>query len=304
VTVRETFAELVRHPVQCVIVRWHWKSAFISAIVRSLMFFVATLGAGSSRAGRASIVEFLVRVPLVGALASVAQRFRLTEPAWAATAVTTVCLPLVAHAAELAAHTIAGTPRLGTSLPVSIAMSACATTFNLFAMRRGILIVGEGARSLLDDLKALPRLLAAAVLSKDFELPQQVRSIPDIAEVREDPLSVSKDDLSDDVRSRLPPSLADAVDVDKIPLSTRGDASDLVSLTRILSIQKRVVIDADEFTGCQLRSKVAVKRSVQLLAEQGASLFESQRRRPADVIAEGVWNVPVVEVLNKTPDGA
>jgi hypothetical protein len=163
VTVRDTFAELVRHPVQCVVFRWHWKSAVISASVRSLMFFVATLGAGSSRAGRASLVEFLVRVPLVGALASVAQLFRLTEPAWAAAAVTTICLPLVAHAAELAAHAIAGTPRLGTSLLLSIAMSACATTFNLFAMRRGTLIVGAGARSLANDLRALPRLLAAFV---------------------------------------------------------------------------------------------------------------------------------------------
>jgi hypothetical protein len=67
----------------------------------------------------------------------------------------------VAHVAELATHMIAGTPRLRTSLIASIPMSALATAFNLFAMRRGTLIVGDGARSFADDLKSLPRLIRA-----------------------------------------------------------------------------------------------------------------------------------------------
>jgi hypothetical protein len=37
------------------------------------------------------------------------------------------------------------------------------TSFNLFAMRRGALIVGEGAHSLLADLRRLPRLIVAFV---------------------------------------------------------------------------------------------------------------------------------------------
>jgi len=135
----------------------------MSATFRGLVFFLANLSAGPSRASRASVVEFALRVPLVGMLASVTQLFRLTEPAWAAAIVTTVCLPLIAHAAELAAHSIAATPQLWISLLVSVAMSAWATAFNLFAMRRGILIVGEGGRPFADDMKALPRLVAAFV---------------------------------------------------------------------------------------------------------------------------------------------
>ena len=162
-TLREAFTELARHPVRHVIFRWHWKSAVMSAIARGLLFFVANLAAGPGRAGRASILEFALRVPLVGTLAAVTQLFRLAEPAWAAAIVTTTALPLVAHAVELATHGIAGTPRLRASLLASVVMSVIATAFNLFAMRRGTLIVGDGGRSLGEDLKSLPRLIAAFV---------------------------------------------------------------------------------------------------------------------------------------------
>ena len=164
-TLRQACTELLRHPVRHVILRWHWKSALMSAIVRGLLFFAANMGAGPWRASRASIVEFALRVPLVGTLAAVTQLFRLADPAWATAVVTTTALPLVAHAAELLAHTIAGTPRLATSLLASVTMSVVATTFNLFAMRRGTLLVGDGARPLAADLKELPRLIKLFVMT-------------------------------------------------------------------------------------------------------------------------------------------
>ena len=162
-TLRETCGELARHPVKHVIFGWHWKNAVMSAVTHRLLFFVANLAAGPGRASRAAIVEFALRMPLVGLLAAVTQLFRLAEPAWAAAAVTVTVLPLAAHIAELATHVAAGTPQLRTSLIASIAMSAVATAFNLFAMRRGTLIVGDGARSLADDLSSLPRLIGAFV---------------------------------------------------------------------------------------------------------------------------------------------
>jgi hypothetical protein len=165
VTLPEACTELVRHPVRYVILRWNWKSALMSAIVRALLFFAANVGAGPWQASRASVVEFALRVPLVGTLASVTQLFRLADPAWATALVAMAVLPLVAHAVELMTHTIAGTPRLRTSLLASVTMSAVATTFNLFAMRRGTLLVGDDARSLVADVKDLPRLIRLFVMT-------------------------------------------------------------------------------------------------------------------------------------------
>ena len=68
------------------------------------------------------------------------------------------------HLAELAAHWIARTPELGDSMRASVALSVLSTFFSLFAMRRGVMIVGSGALSFGDDLKRLPRLVLDFVL--------------------------------------------------------------------------------------------------------------------------------------------
>jgi hypothetical protein len=70
-------------------------------------------------------------------------------------------LPALGHAGEFIVHWSAGTPRLGASVAASVAFSVLTTSFNVFAMRRGALVVGDGAQSLLSDLRRLPRLFAS-----------------------------------------------------------------------------------------------------------------------------------------------
>jgi hypothetical protein len=40
----------------------------------------------------------------------------------------------------------------------SVGLTAFSTLFHLFAMRRGLLVVGDGAGSLVEDLKRMPRV--------------------------------------------------------------------------------------------------------------------------------------------------
>jgi hypothetical protein len=156
--------ELIRHPVRRVIHRWHWKSAMLSAIIRSSLFFVTNLADGPRLATRATLVEFALRIPLVGILAAVTQAFGGAEPPWAAAVVATALLPALAHLAELAAHWMARTPELGVSMRASVALSVLSTVFSLFVMRRGVMIVGGGSLSFRDDLKRLPRLVLDFIL--------------------------------------------------------------------------------------------------------------------------------------------
>jgi len=160
-TVRQAIAELVDHPARCVIHRWHWKSTVMSAVIRSLLFFATNVSAGASHARRAAAVEFVLRLPMVGVLAAVAQTLRHVEPTWVAVLATAIALPLTAHAAEWLVHWSAGTPALGVTLLASGALSAVATTFTMFAMRRGVFIVGEESRPFRDDLGRLPGVIAA-----------------------------------------------------------------------------------------------------------------------------------------------
>jgi hypothetical protein len=76
-----------------------------------------------------------------------------------------VLLPLVAHSVELGVHWLRGTPNLAASIGASIAFTAVSTAFNLFAMRRGALIIGSGSEPLWRDLARMPSLLTAFLLS-------------------------------------------------------------------------------------------------------------------------------------------
>jgi hypothetical protein len=161
-TVCEVSVDLLRHPR--VVHRWHWKSALLSAIIRGSLFFATNVVDGPRLATRATLVEFALRVPLVGILAAVTQAFGAAEPPWAAAIVATALLPGIALLAELSAHWMAGTPELGASIQASVAMSVVSTVFSLFATRRGVMIVGDGSRSFGDDLKRLPRLVLDFIL--------------------------------------------------------------------------------------------------------------------------------------------
>jgi hypothetical protein len=149
----------VRHPVKALIRRWNYKAAVTSAGVRSVLFLVTNVTAGPAAATTAAATEFCYRLATAGFYGALTQHFgRVTPPrvGWLAAV---ICLPLLGHSGELLVHWWRGTPNLGASLIASVALTVLSTSFNLFAMRRGVLVVGvPGRAGLLADLRALPGL--------------------------------------------------------------------------------------------------------------------------------------------------
>ena len=176
-TVCAVCADLMRHPVRGLIHRWHWKSATLSAVVRGALFFTTNLTDGRGIAARAMVVEALLRIPLVGVLAAVTQAFGRAEPPWVAALVAMAVLPALAHFVELVVHWAAGTPELAASIAASAAMSALSTVFSLFAVRRGVMVVGGDAQSFRDDLKQLPRLIVDFLVTPPRALGRTVRCV-------------------------------------------------------------------------------------------------------------------------------
>lgn len=105
------------------------------------------------------LTEFVFRFIMSGFYGALTQRFRRVEPAALGTLGAIVVLPAVAHSLEFVVHSLRGTPELAASMMASIAFTMASTAFNLFAMRRGALVIGSGARTLADDLRAMPRLV-------------------------------------------------------------------------------------------------------------------------------------------------
>jgi hypothetical protein len=160
-TVKQVLASLARHPLEHLIYRWNWKSALTSAIMRGLIFFFTNLSAGLDAATGALLADASFRILISGFYGSATQAFRKAEPAWAAGIFVMVVLPLTSHGIEFLVHSLRGTPKLLRGVAVSVAFTVVATLFNFYAMRRGVLVVGEtGRKTFRDDMREMPSLLA------------------------------------------------------------------------------------------------------------------------------------------------
>jgi hypothetical protein len=164
-TVGQVLIAILRHPIDRVGRRWNWKSAVLSSASRASLFFTANLSAGLDAAFAAMLTEFVFRGATAGFYGGLTQSFRHATPHWLASVAVMVLLPVCTHTIEFFVHWFRGTEKLAASLTVSAVFTVISTLFNLFAMRRGVLIVGEGRGSLLADLRQIPRLIVLFVAS-------------------------------------------------------------------------------------------------------------------------------------------
>jgi hypothetical protein len=163
-SLRVVLAGLIRAPRAMLLARWNWKSALCSSLVRASLFAGINAPAGPAQALAAASTELVYRALTSGFHGALTQALSRAEPVWMATLVAVVLLPVCAHALELVVHWALGTRYLMASILASVLLSIASTLFNLYAMRRGALIVGDDhAVSLLEDVKRLPRLLGGFV---------------------------------------------------------------------------------------------------------------------------------------------
>ncbi|MGE3273865.1 MAG: hypothetical protein AB7O67_02050 [Vicinamibacterales bacterium] len=162
-SVAEALWLLARHPWRYVIRRWNYKSAITSSLFRGGLFFSVNLTAGVSAATAALLTEFVFRFATSGCYGALTQAFRRVEPARDAMIAVMILLPAAGHGLELLVHWVRGTANLEASILASVAMTVVSTSFNLYAMRRGVLITGGEGRSLRHDLGRLPALFAGFI---------------------------------------------------------------------------------------------------------------------------------------------
>ncbi|OGF59569.1 MAG: hypothetical protein A2Y62_03795 [Candidatus Fischerbacteria bacterium RBG_13_37_8] len=164
ISVGEAFLHLLKHPYIHLIQRWNWKAALLSSIFRAIIFFFTNIVAGFAAAMSAMIVEFAYRGVTAGFYGALTQVFRKARPAWFASITVMIFVPAISHIAEFLVHLINGTKKLGTSIIASVAFSVLSTLFNFYAMRRGVLIVGDQNFSLKEDMRRMPRIIAGFLL--------------------------------------------------------------------------------------------------------------------------------------------
>jgi hypothetical protein len=175
-TVLEVLRQILAAPGE-LLRKWNWKSAVFSSIIRALIFFFSNLTAGLHAAEGAMLAEFVYRGFTSGFYGALTQAFRKAEPIWQAGLTVMVLLPLSQHSVEFAVHLARHTPHLRTSIISSVCFTAISTLFNLYAMRRGVLITGEGSGSVGNDMSRIPALIAGFVAAGPLALYRSIRSL-------------------------------------------------------------------------------------------------------------------------------
>lgn len=159
----DVILELIRHPVEALIIRWNWKSAVLSALLRAPIFFFTYLfnKDGLKFAIGAAMAQSMFRLIFGGVNGAIIQSFSRVEPAWHAVLTVPLILATFSHLMEFVVQTIydnqTGVNGKGRAITVSVIVSAISAIFNLFAMRRGVLLVkDETQQSIWRDLKRMP----------------------------------------------------------------------------------------------------------------------------------------------------
>jgi hypothetical protein len=163
------FADVVRylimHPIETTVLRWNWKAAVLSALLRAPIFFITYISKkdGLKLAVGAALAQSVFRFVFGGVNGAIIQSFSKVEPAWHAILTVPLVLAAFSHIMEFVVQTMydnqTGVDRKGKAIAVSIVISAISAVFNLFAMRRGALLVkDESGQSIWRDLKRMPWL--------------------------------------------------------------------------------------------------------------------------------------------------
>ena len=159
----DVIVQLIKHPFDALILRWNWKSAVTSALLRSPIFFFTYLfnKDGLKLAIGAAAVQSAFRLVFGGVNGAIIQSFSRVEPAWHAVLTVPIILATFSHLIEFGVQTMydnqTGVNGKGPAITVSVIISAISALFNLFAMRRGVLLVrDESQMSLWRDLKRMP----------------------------------------------------------------------------------------------------------------------------------------------------
>ena len=104
VTVGGALLRLLRHPNEYLIKKWNWKSAILSTILRSVLFFLTNLIAGLPAALAAMTTEWVYRGVTAGFYGALTQALSDVEPPWAGALAVLVLLPIANHSVEFFVH--------------------------------------------------------------------------------------------------------------------------------------------------------------------------------------------------------
>ena len=169
-TVGKALLQVLCNPFYHFIRHWNWKSALFGAINRGTIFLVATMKRGRVEMSVAVLVEILFTCATAGIYAAFTQAMRFAEPEWLGASVVALVIPGALYGADYFAHIWTGMHNVRPAVGFATGLSVVSTLFNLFIMRRGAMVVGEGSQPLWRDLLRIPGLIVQFLIAGPLRL--------------------------------------------------------------------------------------------------------------------------------------
>jgi len=145
---------------------WNWKCALMSATARSLVYLAATIRSGL----RGSLAIVLVEVAYVtltaGIYAGMQQKTLGLRSRALGNAIVALGVPALAQTMDWITHRLTGPAVAPKAIVAVCVFTLVSAFFHLHVMRNGVFLTGRQGRSLVDDFRRMPRLIAGFVVKK------------------------------------------------------------------------------------------------------------------------------------------
>jgi hypothetical protein len=143
---------------------WNWKCALLSASARSLVVLAAVARTGLRGSLSIILVEMIYVTLTAGLYAGLQQKALGIRSRWLGNSIVVFGVPWLALFLDWLAHRAAGA-----AAPEKATLAVCvfatgSALFHLHVMRRGAFLTGHAGRSLRDDFRRMPRLIAGFLL--------------------------------------------------------------------------------------------------------------------------------------------
>jgi hypothetical protein len=147
------------------IICWNWKCALMSATARSMVYLAAMARTGLRGGLPVVLVEMVYVTLTAGVYAGLQQRALGFRSRLLGNLTVVLAVPMLAQILDWLAHYAAGAAAPGKATFAVCVFATISALFHLHVMRRGAFLTGRAGRSLVDDFRRMPRLIAGFLLA-------------------------------------------------------------------------------------------------------------------------------------------
>jgi hypothetical protein len=144
---------------------WNWKCALLSAAARSIVYLAAMARTGLGAGLSIVLVEMAYVTLTAGLYAGMQQKALAFRSRLLGNATVVFGVPMLAQTLDWLAHRAAGPAVPGRATLAVCVFTTVSALFHLYVMRHGVFLTGRNCRSLADDFRRMPRLIAGLLLA-------------------------------------------------------------------------------------------------------------------------------------------